>query len=248
MLKYVFLGLVQGITEFLPISSSAHLLILQHILKMHGEELPLIVFLHLATLLALILFFIKELLALINKPKILLYIFIVTLVTGLAAFFAKDFFEGLFASIRLVSSAMFINGIILLFTKKFSSGAKNLEQINLKDALLLGLVQAISIIPGISRSGITITFLLSRKFDKESAFKFSFLAAIPAIIGANILELKNMQHLNFKDLDLSAGFLVSFIVGLSSLAILRQVAVKGKLYYFAYYCFFFTLWLAIFIK
>lgn len=235
MLKFVVLGIIQGLTEFLPVSSSGHLVIMQKILSISGEELAISIILHLGTFFALIIFFLKDIINLIRDIKWLLLIAVVTVITGIIGLTGKDFFETLFSSVRLVSIALIITGIILVMTKKFMTAKRN--NLNFKDAFILGITQAIAIIPGISRSGITISTLIFRGIDKETSFRFSFLASMPAILGATILEAKNIgSALNLEFTNLLVGFVSSFLCGLLSLRLLKVILKKAKLHYFGYYC------------
>lgn len=235
MIKYLFLGIVQGLTEFLPISSSAHLVIIQKILGLSGQEVILSVILHLGTTLALILFFFKDILKLLSNRRQVLYIIIVTSITGVIGIWGKEFFEGLFSSVNSVAIALVITGAILILTRGFITGKRNNLQI--KDAIILGFAQGVAIIPGISRSGITISSLLFRGLDKEISFKFSFLTSIPAIFGAVLLEAREINYvLETGFINFSAGFIFSFLTGLISLWILKFILQRAKFYYFGYYC------------
>ncbi len=235
IVKYIILGILQGITEFLPVSSSGHLVIVQRILGLHGEELTISVILHLGTALALVVFFFKDLLGLVKKPKVILYLAVTTVITVIIGLAGKDFFKGLFSSVTLVAFALMVTGIILITTKKSIAGKR--EDVSLKDAAVLGLTQAIAIIPGISRSGITISTLLFQGIKKEEAFRFAFLAAIPVIFGAALLEAKDINFaLSINTEGLIVGFGCSFLTGLVSLRFLKLILKKAKLYYFGYYC------------
>ncbi len=235
MLKYALLGVVQGLTEFLPVSSSAHLVILQKILGLSGEELVVSIVLHLGTVLALTVFFFKDILGLLRNIKWLLLILIVTAITGVIGIAGKDFFEGLFASVKLAAAALLVTGVILILTRRFRR--PNREMLGLSDALFLGFAQGLAIIPGISRSGITISTLLFRRLTWEVSFKFSFLASIPAILGATLLEAKKIDFaIQGKFGDYALGFVFSFITGLFSLWLLKLVLRKSRLDYFGYYC------------
>lgn len=237
MVKYVFLGIIQGLTEFLPISSSGHLVILQKILGINEGQLALILICHLGTLFSVIIFLFRDILALFKKPKLLGYVLLVTLITGIIGLSAKNFFESLFASIRAVSISLFITGIILIFTKGFLRGRRDCHSINTRDALWLGFLQGLSIAPGISRSGITVSGLLFRGLDREAAFRFSFLAGIPAIAGAFLLEAEDaFLNSSFLKAGLFVSFLFSFLAGLFSLWIFRFVIRRSRLHYFGYYC------------
>lgn len=247
MLDYIILGIVQGLTEFFPVSSSAHLVIVQHILGMKGEELVISVVLHLGTVISLLLFFFKDILAMLRSVKSIMLILIVTLITGIIAVVGKDLLETLFASTGLVALTLVITGIILILTKGFMLSER--KDMNFKDAFILGLFQAIAIIPGISRSGITISTLLFRKINRETAFKFSFLASIPAVLGAVILEAKDITAAcKFNFANLSAGFIISVLTGLFALAVLKLVLRKARLYYFGYYCIAVAILTMLFVK
>lgn len=247
MLKYIILGVVQGATEFFPVSSSGHLVILQRLLGLSGEELALTVILHLGTLLSLIIFFFKDILNLFKNTKLLFLVIFVTIITGVIGLSGKDFFEGLFSSSWLVTAGFIFTGIILILTKKFTQGQR--KDLNLIDAILVGITQAVAIIPSVSRSGMTICTLLFRGVDKEASFQFSFLIAIPAILGAALLELKEIHlALNAELSSIAAGFFSSLAAGLFSLWILRSILRKAKLHYFGYYCIFIAVITVLFIR
>ncbi len=233
--KYIILGLLQGITEFLPVSSSGHLVIVQRILGLSDGELAISVILHLGTALALVVFFFKDLLGLFKKPRVIFYLAVTTVITVVLGFAGKDFFESLFSSVALVAVALMITGIILTAAGKFMAGRR--ENASLRDAAILGLTQAIAIVPGISRSGITISTLLFLGIEKEEAFRFTFLAAIPVIFGAALLEARGINFaLSNNTAGLIMGFGCSFLAGLVSLRFLKLILKKARLHYFGYYC------------
>jgi len=247
MIKYILLGIVQGLTEFLPVSSSGHLVILQKILGMHGQEVAISVILHLGTLFAVVLFFWKDILNLLKNFKLLILVAVVVIITGVIGILGKDFFEGLFNSPRLVGLAWIFTGLLLISTKKITQF--NRDKLNLKDALILGLTQGAAIIPGISRSGITISTLFFRKINRSLAFTFSFLVSIPIILGAALLEAKKIQAIPKSDImNLGIGFIFSFLFGLLALLFLRIVIDKAKFYYFGYYCIIMAAITLLFIK
>lgn len=235
MLKYIILGIIQGLTEFLPVSSSGHLVIMQKVLGISAGGLALSVVLHLGTVLALIIFFFKDILNLARNLKWLSLIIIVTIITGIIGLSGKDFFERLFTSPRIVAISLICTGIILILTRKFMVVKRS--EVSFKDAFILGITQGIAIIPGISRSGITISTLIFRKIDQETSFKFSFLASIPAVLGAAILEMKHIRiALKFESMHFLVGFIFSFLTGLLALKLLKIILKQAKLYYFGYYC------------
>lgn len=235
MIKYILLGLVQGLTEFLPVSSSGHLVILQKILDIHAHEVAISVILHLGTLLAVIIFFWKDILNLLKNFKLLILVAVVVVITGVIGVLGKDFFESLFNSPKLVGVAWIFTGLLLIFTKRVTQ--LNRDKLNVKDALILGLTQGLAIVPGISRSGITISTLFFRKINRSLAFTFSFLVSIPIILGAAILESRKIEAIPKSDIiNLGIGFVFSFLTGLVALLFLRKVIDKAKFYYFGYYC------------
>lgn len=247
MFKYVILGIIQGLTEFLPVSSSAHLVIMQKLLGISGSGVVISIMLHLGTLLSLIIFFFRDILKLLRNIKLVSLIIIVTAITGIMGVSGRDFFEGLFSSTRAVAIALLFTGIILILTRKFTAAKRN--SLNVKDAIILGFTQGIAIIPGISRSGITISTLLFRKLDKETSFRFSFLISIPLILGATLLESKNISLTHVLDIkNLIIGFIFSLLTGIFSLWILKRILNKAKLYYFGYYCIFIAIFTLLFIK
>ncbi|MBM3249690.1 MAG: undecaprenyl-diphosphate phosphatase [Candidatus Omnitrophica bacterium] len=247
MLKYALLGILQGLTEFLPVSSSGHLVIFQKLLGVAEEGVVISVVLHAGTLFALAIFFIRDLLAILRHVRLLLFILAVTLITGSIGIAGKDFFEGLFGSPRLVAFALIFTGLVLLVTKRSCAGTR--EKPGFKDALVLGLAQATSIIPGLSRSGMTISTLLFRKFAPETSFKLSFLAAIPAISGALLLEAGKVDlALKAHAPELLIGFIFSFLTGLISLQVLKSILRKEKFYLFGFYCFFLAIITLIFLR
>jgi undecaprenyl-diphosphatase len=247
MIKYIFLGVIQGLTEFLPISSSGHLVLAQHLLGITENQLAIAVILHLGTGMALIIFFFQDLLRLLKNFRLLMLLSVTTVITGVVGFLGKDLFESLFSSPRLVAVALGITGIMLLLTRKFMDGERN--NLTLKDAVILGCSQSLAIIPGISRSGATISTLLWRKIDKYLSFRLSFLVALPVIFGAAILEAR---HINFaspgEGKNLMAGFIASFLVGMLALNILKISLQKARLHYFGYYCICISLLSWIFLK
>jgi undecaprenyl-diphosphatase len=245
MLNYILLGIIQGLTEVLPVSSSGHLVIMQRLLGVNGEEVALALSLHLGTCLALIIFFYKDILAAFRNFRLLSLIVVVTIITGAIGILGEDFFEKLFISPHSLALQFLLTGLILIATRKFMHFKR--EDLNFKDASILGIAQGLAIIPAISRSGITIAAMLFRKVERKTSFRFSFLASIPAVLGAAAFKAKDINlafKLDFK--NLSVGFIVSLLTGLLSLWILKAVLDKAKLHYFGYYCIFvalLTLWI-----
>ena len=232
-MKFIFFGIIQGLTEFLPISSSGHLYLLQKFLAIRGNCLPFFVFLHLATLLAIIVFFFKKI-KLLFKTKLLLNILLITLISGIMGLGIKFYLKEFLGNKFLLTFCFLTNAGILL-SIRFNSREREIASINFKDSLFLGILQGFSPLPGISRSGITITGLLKRGFKNVEAFSLSFLMAIPLILGAFIVELKELKEANFSLQSMSLGFVTAFIFGLLALKIVKKALISGKFKNFAYY-------------
>lgn len=230
----ILLAVVQGLTEFLPISSSAHLIIAQ---KMFRMEVPVLfdILVHVGTLMAILIYFRSKLLK-ISKRQIIL-ITIGTIPAAFLGLFLNKYISQIFESLKLVGYSLLITSFLLVLTKKIKP-EKSKKEPNLLDAFIIGIFQAIAILPGVSRSGATVSSGLLRKLDADAAFQFSFFLAIPAIIGAMVLQLPELISSSTEFLETSAvGLVVSGIVGYFSLIALRNVLKSRKIYYFGIYCF-----------
>ena len=241
LIEVFILAVVQGLTEWLPISSSGHLVITQ---KALGLNLPLIysVMLHLGTLIVVLTVFRKDIAEIIKavakrdfeteEGKLALFIVVGSVPIAFTGFVFHDFFESLFSNLPAVGLALLITGFMLFFSEKRIGNRK----MGMLDSLLIGVAQAIAIIPGISRSGATISTGLLRKVDKATAFKYSFLLSAPAIAGATVMESKELVLGNIDLIPLLLGTIVSMIVGYASLKILKKIVMNQKFHMFAYYC------------
>lgn len=237
----ILLAIVQGITEWLPVSSSGHLVIAQEWL---GLELPLIfdVMLHVGTLGVIIVVFWKDIVKMIvaivrldfgtEEGKLALFIAVGSVPTALMGFFFHDIFESFFNNVLVVGIALLVTG----FSLHVSERQKGEKKLSYLDSLLTGIAQGASIIPGISRSGLTIATGLLRKVEKETAFKYSFLLSMPAIIGATITESRELIIGDLNLLALFIGVVTSFSVGYVSLKVLKKIVMNEKFHLFAYYC------------
>lgn len=249
----ILLGLVQGLTEFLPISSSAHLQIVPFLLGLKSHKLGYDVIMHLGTLFAVLIYFKNDLKKIIfaffeksnsenvKYKKLLWMLFIGTLPAAVAGLILKDFFENMFANILFIAIFLGFTGLILFFSEYLFAKKKELKDINnltLKDSLLVGIAQALAILPGISRSGSTVAAGLMLGVNKEDAARFSFLLAIPAILGAVVLESKNILAALHTDL-ISCGlaFLTSLFFGYLAIAFFISFLKKHSLKIFSVYCF-----------
>jgi len=243
VINYIIFAIIQGLTEFLPISSSGHLLIANNTLQITASPFFYIVVLHLGTMFSLVVFFFKDIKRIINKPRMLKLILVVTLVAGALGFVGKDFFERLFHNYKFVFPALFINGLILIFAnRKINVDRK--PSLNYLDSVILGFVQVIAMIPGISRSGLTISCLLLKGLNKHDAFKLSFLVAIPVIFisfAYEFIEHKSELLTIASVYYYTIGFFVAFIVGYISLFFLSFIIKRSRLDLFGYYCLFASL-------
>lgn len=239
MLVYVVLAILQGLTEFLPVSSSGHQALFNAFFTTSLDSFFYMVILHLGTIFSLLVFFYKDIKKGLRDIKLLKHIFIVTIISGLFGFLGRSVFKQMFFNTQFVFIALGINGLMLLYANKRIKSAKN-SSLNLNDVIFLALAQVVGMFPGISRSGATITILLSRGLKREEAFRFSFLGAIPIIFLAFMYECIS-HRATFCPQDIIyylAGFIISFVVGYFSLYLLSLVIKKSRLDVFGYYCLF----------
>jgi undecaprenyl-diphosphatase len=248
-LQSIFLAVVQGLTEFLPVSSSGHLVFFQSLFGLKEPPIFFDVMLHLGTLLSVAVYFRKDILGIIKGvvstlrrkeenregAKLFLWIILASIPTGLMGVFFKDWFESLFAKPKLVGGMLILTGLILWLTRWTKKEGKPIGRMGWLDAIFIGIAQGVAIIPGISRSGATISTGLFSGLDRELSGKFSFLLSIPAILGATLLE--------FKEFDTASGLgnpligaAVAFGVGILALTILIKMIKMGKMFKFSYYC------------
>lgn len=240
----IILGIVQGFAEFLPISSSGHLVLFQKLFGMQQEMFTFDVMLHIATLIPIFIVYKEELFALIKKPfqKTTYLLVIATIPAVVITLLFGDVIEVLFEGTVVLALCFIFTGVILIFSDKLSKGNKKIEDVTYLDALLIGCMQGIAIPPGISRSGSTIFGALSRKLNRETAAKFSFLMSIPAIAGAATLQIKDIltgaistEH--FELIPYSLAFVSAAISGYISIRFMIALIQKCKLKYFSYYVF-----------
>ncbi len=237
-IKMFIIAAVQGITEFLPVSSSGHMVMLEKFLNYNPEGATLEIILHLATLLAVTVFFNKKLLSLFTlKGKDrnpLLLILIGTIPAGIIGVLFNDKIEKVFDETSYLPLTFLLNGLILL---SFYIGDKRVKRETNNSPLksfLIGIGQSLAILPGISRSGTTITVSRWLALSREEAFNYSFYLLFPAVLGALALKIKHISALIFTPLYVF-GFTVSFIFGVVSLFLLKKMVVQGRLYLFGIY-------------
>jgi len=248
----IILGIIQGVTEFLPVSSSGHLAVMKFMLGLADVPVLYDILLHISTLLVMILVFWKRIVGIIvslwrliigrrreeDKENLWLLLLIVaaTAITAIVGVGLSNT-ETKIASNPLIIGVLFIvTGLFLLLTLLFK-GDRSYKQMSIWNAFVIGFFQGIGVLPGISRSGITITASLGSKVDRRYAGEFSFLIAIPAILGALFLKSGEAQSLlNTVSIPvLITGFVVTFIVGLFSLLLLLKIIKSGNLYVFSFY-------------
>ena len=259
----VILGIIQGLAEFLPVSSSGHLVLFQNFFGITDPALSFDISLHMGTLAAVLLIFFSDIKAIIlslagifakirsgitfqdqlkQDKNLMLAVMIITgsVPTGILGLIIQKHTDFFFSSVPLVGLMLILTGTFLWLTKRFSENDAGAKNIGYKQALFIGLCQGIAVIPGISRSGSTITAGLFTGIDRETSARFSFLLSIPAIFGAELLSLKDCITTGFSfDQTTVYGTMTAFIVGFFALKFLLKVVKQGRLHYFAPYC-----WLA----
>ena len=261
LLSAILLGLVQGVTEFLPISSSGHLAIAEELLSFTGaSNVPgfFDVLLHLGTLVAVFIAYWADIRDMVleffcgvkdlknhSTPsplpparRLILLIIVATLPLFVIVPF-KDTIEGLSGSLYFVSFALIGTGCMLFFSDRVKKGRQTEKTATMKDALIVGIGQAVATCPGISRSGTTITVGCFVGYERSFAVRFSFLMSIPAILGANILSIKDAFEAGIIWGDVPVylvGVAVSALSGYACIRLLKMIAAKGKFGAFAYYC------------
>jgi len=240
-LTVVVLSIVQGITEWLPVSSSGHLAIIQTIFNLNVPVL-FDILLHLGSMLAVVLIFREDIIKMISavlkldfkseEGKLALFIVAASIPTAIIGFAFKSLFESFFTNLLAVGIGLLITGTFLFICERFSKK----KELKLKDALIIGAVQGIAIIPGISRSGATIGTGLLLGIDKEKAARFSFLLAIPAIIGATIFDFSAAELSAIGIQFAIAGIILSALVSFFAIKWLLDIIKKQKFHWFAFYC------------
>ncbi|MCS7223893.1 MAG: undecaprenyl-diphosphate phosphatase [Armatimonadetes bacterium] len=244
----IVLAIVQGLTEFLPVSSSGHLALIQNFFAVPEKDLlPITVFLHIGTLVALLIYFRRDLLLILRGlaggdaagRQLLILTLLANGATALVALPLKTTIEGAFSSPVAVALFLMGTGILLLLVSK--RGSENPDSssdpIRLYQALLVGVGQGLAAFPGLSRSGTTIATALLVGLSRQEAGRFSFLISIPAILGANLIEARDIHHLPVTGLSLAVGAIVSFVVGYLAIHWTLMAVRKAKLHWFSLYCF-----------
>jgi len=239
LIKIIILGIVQGIAEFLPISSNAHLIMVEQLLDYHNHNEILNLVFHLGSLLAIIIYFFSELLGLLKKPKMIFNIIVATIPVIIVGYFVHKFrllnYE--YFSIKIIAVTLIIFGIILFISDKINHSKTLYEDLNIKSSLVIGFFQIISLIPGVSRSGITLTAGRFLGYSRFEAAKFSFFLSIPTTAGACFLGVLDLIKTNNSDLNYIAvvAFIASFFSSYLTIKFFLSFISKFNLNIFIYY-------------
>jgi len=234
LIEAIILSIIQGITEWFPVSSSGHLALMQQFFGF--QNLPYDVFLHFAGIFAVLFVFKREILKLLSFNRVSLkYISLLVIAlipAGFIGFLLSDWIENLFSNMTYLGIFFIFSGVVV-YSTKFSIERKS--DINNKDAWFIGLLQALAILPGISRSGITISAGLFKGVSKRAAIRFSFLMSIPLILGASALKAKDLMISNINLSILVISFIITFFVSLITIKLLIRIIKSDKFYLFGIY-------------
>jgi undecaprenyl-diphosphatase len=252
-IQALLLGILQGITEFLPISSSGHLVIVQQLFGIKEKVLFFDVMLHLGTLVAVLVFFRRDIIALIaavfgrdsdkwpgtaaQGRRVAAWVILGTIPAGVVGALLNDVIEKAFGSALFAGCGLLVTATVLALADRISSGDRDAASLGPLGAFIVGAAQAVAILPGVSRSGSTICASIFLKLERREAARFSFFLFIPAILGATVLELKKAleggpPHL----LPVLIGMAAAFFAGMFALNILMRVLTRGRLIWFSAYC------------
>ena len=259
-LEAIILGLVQGLTEFLPVSSSGHLTILQHFFDINGEKVVLFtILLHVGTLISVTFMYFKDLKELVielfitikdiftgkglklnERPirKLGVMIIVTTLVTGIIGIAFEDLFVSFYKSLVPVSIGLILTGILLWVSESIKPGKRDINNLNFRNAIYIGVMQGIAICPGISRSGATLVGGLTTKLDRAFAVKYAFLISFPAILGSAVMEMNELFDSSIEPSSFSPillGKLIAAISGIFAIKAIIAVVSKYSLKYFSVY-------------
>lgn len=258
----ILMGIIQGVAEFLPISSSGHLALFQTFFGMENMEEKYMFFtvlLHFGTLISVCMVYWRDIVDMIREfflgiaalagrkdtgvapppARRMVMLIIIATVPLFVMVFLRDAVNQLFSNSIMVSCALLATGFILFFSDRMARGHKTAKNATVADALIVGCGQALAVIPGLSRSGTTISVGMMRGFDRAFAVRFSFLVSLPAVLGANVLEIKDALASNFPIEELPmylVGVAVSAVVGYFAIRLVKSLSDKGKFGKFAYYC------------
>ena len=264
IIQSIILGLVQGLSEFLPISSSGHLAVFQHFMHIHEEDvLTFTVMLHFGTLLSIFAAYWKDIVALVKElfftikdictgkgiqmnknetRRLGVMIIIATIPAALAGILFKDFFDSLYSNMSFIGIGLIITGTCLFAADKWGGGQKGVSEMSMKSALFVGLCQAIAMCPGISRSGSTMVGGLVSRYNRPHAVRFAFLISIPTVLGAFLLELPEAfeaigsgSQAGMGAGTLILGIVVAAVSGYAAIKVMIKAVTDQKLIWFSFY-------------
>ena len=259
IIQSIILGLIQGLTEFLPVSSSGHLVLAKSFMNINtGNDVSFEVFVHFGTFLSVVMIFWKDISEMykvfaqaINHPskisemyrtnemfRLMVFVIIGCIPAGILGVMFDEFFEEMFSDPKLISEMLLITGLIL-FLSRFAKQSRD-GNVTLTSSFGIGCVQAVAILPGVSRSGSTISAALMMGVSQENAARFSFLMALPIIFGATLLKTRHLiisPPPSGQLVTMAIGTLVAFISGYIAIKALTGILRRGKFSFFAYYCF-----------
>lgn len=254
LVEAILLGIIQGLAEFLPISSSGHLVIGQHYLGVEEPALLFDIMLHVGTLFAIMVYFREEIFRLLyacmslferslsnqmdDSKRMVGFIIVASIPTAIIGFTFKDSLTALFGNVTFVASMLYVTAFLTWATDRIAWADSGVGKMKLWHALLIGVAQGCAITPGISRSGSTIFAATLLGIDRQTAARFSFLISIPAILGALVLELRDVAELPDTStwMIYGAGTLAAFFTGLGAIYLVMRLLSARKFYWFSLYC------------
>lgn len=243
IIEAILLGIVQGFSEFLPISSSGHLVLLQNIFGIEEGALTFDIALHVATLAAVVVVYWKKIIEMFRHPfsKLPVYIVLGTIPIGILGLLFNDLIEKFFETGATLGVGFIFTGLIMLFAETIGKKERTLEQMNVKDPLLIGAAQAIAMLPAVSRSGMTVSSALALGIERKTAADFAFLLSIPAILAAVVLDIYKMVQAGENTLaqigtaPLAVGMLFAAVSGFFAIKMMLKLILNRKLKYFSWY-------------
>ncbi|WP_352399289.1 undecaprenyl-diphosphate phosphatase [Anaerotignum sp.] len=245
IIEAIVLGLIQGLTEFLPVSSSGHLVLFQNLFGIHEATQAFSILLHVATLIAVFIYYWKDIWELICHPfqRTTALLIAATIPTVVIALLFNDTFNSIFGTGKFIGFNFILTSLILLYADSRTGGKKKIRNMSIFDSLIVGTMQGVAILPAVSRSGMTISTCLARGMDRENAARFSFLLSIPAILGGMVLTIKDMLTGEvvlteaLGTVPMIAGFIAASVSGYFAIRFMVNIIKNGKLKWFSLYVF-----------
>jgi undecaprenyl-diphosphatase len=243
IIEAIILGIVQGFTEFLPVSSSGHLVLLQKIFNVEEGALSFSIALHFATLIAVVVVYWKKILSMIRNPfsKLTVYIVIGTIPIAVIGLLFHDLIESFFETGATLGVGFIFTGLVLLYAESAGKKNRSIEDMKIKDPLIIGTAQAIAMLPAVSRSGMTVSGALLLGIERKAAADYAFLLSIPAILAAvakdlyEVIKTGEIALAAIGFLPVALGMLFAAVSGFIAVKAMINLVQKGKLRYFSYY-------------